>query len=157
MREAPHALYRWILKKAPKEIKEKCDLITERINIAEAAGEDVEPLFKLVAKLAVVSLPLVRSLLVRPSEAATTLRSACAPSDLTFPASRRCWASLVRMASTSASVRFGGATATPDVVGLSGVDMNNWVRGLRASVQGARHEPISGWLAADARKAVVLR
>ena len=36
VREAPHALFRWILKKAPKEIKEKCDLITERINIAEA-------------------------------------------------------------------------------------------------------------------------
>jgi hypothetical protein len=37
--EAPHALFRWILKKVPPEIKEKCDLI------AEAAGETVEPIF----------------------------------------------------------------------------------------------------------------
>jgi hypothetical protein len=40
-----HALFRWILKKVPNEIKEKYDLITERINIAEAAGETVEPIF----------------------------------------------------------------------------------------------------------------
>ena len=45
VREAPHALFRMILKKVPNEIKEKCDLITERINIAEAAGENVEPIF----------------------------------------------------------------------------------------------------------------
>jgi hypothetical protein len=45
VREAPHALFRWILKKVPTEIKDKCDLITERINIAEAAGETVEPIF----------------------------------------------------------------------------------------------------------------
>ena len=45
VREAPHALFRWILKKVPNEIKEKCDLITERINIAEAAGENVEPIY----------------------------------------------------------------------------------------------------------------
>ena len=45
VREAPHTLFRWILRKVPNEIKEKCDLITERINIAEAAGEDAEPIF----------------------------------------------------------------------------------------------------------------
>jgi hypothetical protein len=45
VREAPHALFRWILKKVPTEIKDKCDLITERINIAEAMGETVEPIF----------------------------------------------------------------------------------------------------------------
>ena len=39
VREAPHALSRWILKKVPTEIKDKCELILERINIAEAAGE----------------------------------------------------------------------------------------------------------------------
>ena len=31
VREAPHALFRWILKKVPNEIKEKCDLITSWI------------------------------------------------------------------------------------------------------------------------------
>jgi hypothetical protein len=45
VREAPHALFRWILKKVPTEIKDKCDLIIERINIAEAMGEAVEPIF----------------------------------------------------------------------------------------------------------------
>ena len=42
VREARHALFRWILKKVPNEIEEKCDLMTERINIAEAAGETAE-------------------------------------------------------------------------------------------------------------------